>query len=410
MARSPRGPRRGPESGNFEQPDPQPGGEFGGEGADGGDGEGGASEQGGFEAPEPGALGAAAVDAEAAEIESAFGADLAALKGEIENSLAGRSRAFTEGASVQDLDASNIVGVGFGQLGDDTESLQLAGLPPGEPGLVVFTLERTDTAQVVSEISSLAGTRSLSSVPILQVPTGVVDAYSHRMRMRPAPGGISIGHHAITAGTLGCLATGLRAPRQTRLLVLSNNHVLANSNAGKLGDCIAQQGPHDGGKCPADQIAILERFVPINFSGGINYVDCATAWAWPGSVRRELMYLSGSTPVYFRVGGTPMAPTVGMMVGKTGRTTQLKQGRITAVNVSVNVNFGGGRVGHFRDQIAIVGTTSAGFSTGGDSGSLIWRWSAAREPVGLLFAGGGGTTFGNRITRVLTALDIRLYT
>jgi hypothetical protein len=32
------------------------------------------------------------------------------------------------------------------------------------------------------------------------------------------------------------------------------------------------------------------------------------------------------------------------------------------------------------------------------------------QPVGLLFAGGGGTTFANRITRVLAALDIRLYT
>jgi hypothetical protein len=28
--------------------------------------------------------------------------------------------------------------------------------------------------------------------------------------------------------------------------------------------------------------------------------------------------------------------------------------------------------------------------------------------VGLLFAGGGGTTFGNRITRVLSALDVRM--
>jgi hypothetical protein len=98
-----------------------------------------------------------------------------------------------------------------------------------------------------------------------------------------------------------------------------------------------------------------------------------------------------------------------MLVGKTGRTTQLKAGRITAIGVAVNVNYGGGRVGHFRDQIAIRGT-AADFSAGGDSGSLVWQWAAGLRAVGLLYAGGGGTTFANRITRVLSGLDIRLYT
>ena len=175
------------------------------------------------------------------------------------------------------------------------------------------------------------------------------------------------------------------------------------------GDCICQPGPYDGGRCPADQIAILERFVPINFGGGINYVDCATGWAWPDRVRRELMYLRSGVPTYFRVGSAPAAPFIGMIAGKTGRTTQLTQGRVTGINVTVNVNYGGGRVAQFRDQVSIVGI-GAQFSAGGDSGSLVWQWAAGLNPVGLLFAGGGGTTFANRITRVLTALDIRLYT
>ena len=49
-------------------------------------------------------------------------------------------------------------------------------------------------------------------------------------------------------------------------------------------------------------------------------------------------------------------------------------------------------------------------SAGGDSGSLIWSWDKQRNPVGLLFAGGGGFTFANKIGRVLSALDINLYT
>ena len=57
-----------------------------------------------------------------------------------------------------------------------------------------------------------------------------------------------------------------------------------------------------------------------------------------------------------------------------------------------------------------VGIRDNFFSLGGDSGSSIWTWDAARRPVGLLFAGGGGVTFANRMDRVMTALDIWLYT
>jgi hypothetical protein len=41
---------------------------------------------------------------------------------------------------------------------------------------------------------------------------------------------------------------------------------------------------------------------------------------------------------------------------------------------------------------------------------VIWKWASGVPPVGLLFAGGGGTTFANRIDRVLAALDIQLWT
>ena len=373
----------------------------------------GASSGAGFQPPSGDALSAETIESEASAFEAALDGDLVSLKHEMDGMLAENAAGAESagGAAVQDLGGSNIVGVGFGSGDALTAGGNLsANIVPGDNALVVFTVEAVDPAELMSELSSVAGTKALSTVPVIQVPVGIVDAFSHRMRMRPAPGGVSVGHYKVTAGTLGCLATGLTPPRTSRLMILSNNHVLANSNGASLGDCICQPGTFDGGQCPRDQIAVLERFVPINFSGGINYVDCATGWAWPDRVRRELMYLNGTTPVFFRVGSVPVAPAPGMIVGKTGRTTQLKQGRVTAVGVTVNVNFGGGRIGHFRDQISITGTTSAGFSAGGDSGSLIWQWTSTRAPVGLLFAGGGGTTFGNRITRVLQALDIRLYT
>jgi hypothetical protein len=46
-----------------------------------------------------------------------------------------------------------------------------------------------------------------------------------RQRMRPAQGGVSIGHYKITAGTLGCLVRDGKGGTY----ILSNNHVLANS-------------------------------------------------------------------------------------------------------------------------------------------------------------------------------------
>jgi hypothetical protein len=308
----------------------------------------------------------------------------------------------------------NIQGVSIGEAHGGTEGGMQgisSALEPGGQALRVYVAEPGTVDQVKAALVDTLGLRTLSDdrVPLTVVVTGLIDALPHRFRLRPAPGGVSVGHFRITAGTIGCLATGRTPPRSSRLLVLSNNHVLANSNNAAFGDCIAQPGPADGGRCPADQIATLERFVRINFSGGVNFVDCATGWAVPDRVRRELVQLQSGTPTFFRIASTPLTPTVGMMVAKSGRTTQLTVGRIAALGATIRVNYGGGRVGLFQDQIEIVGTSGM-FSAGGDSGSSIWTWNATRNPVGLLFAGGGASTFANRITRVLTALDIQLVT
>ena len=163
-----------------------------------------------------------------------------------------------------------------------------------------------------------------------------------------------------------------------------------------------------GGKCPADQIAILERFVPITFGGTTNHVDCATGWCWPDRVRRELVQLSGGVPQYFRISSQPQSPQLGWNVGKSGRTTQLTQGRVVTLNWSGWINYGVGSA-WFAGQFVVQGF-SGDFSAGGDSGSCVWTWDAAKYPVGLLFAGGGGYTICNPMPLVLSALDINLYT
>ena len=300
----------------------------------------------------------------------------------------------------------NIVGVGIGAAEED-----LPGAVPGSPVVNVYVAEPVDLEEVRASLVDGMGIQAASSddAPLNVIVTGTIDALSHRFRIRPAPGGVSCGHYRITAGTLGCLARGRTGARRRRVFVLSNNHVLANSNNARGGDPILQPGPADGGRNPADRIAILERFVPIDFRGRANYVDCAVGWAWHKLVRQELVYLRSGRRRFFRVSSRIRACRRGMLVGKSGRTTQLTAGRITDCSATIRVNYGRAGMALFRDQIAVRGLRGD-FSRPGDSGSPIWTWDRSRNPVGLLFAGGGGLTFANKIARVLKALDIVLYT
>lgn len=380
----------------------------------------GARQETGFEPPPSPAAGqedAFEAPGEGSEEQERFAAEgidptLEAMKDAVERILFSRGngmlKTYAEGEALQGAD--NIVGVGIGPAMRDFESVGPKG--PGAPVLNVYVAEPMTMDEAKAVLVDEFGASALSSdaEPVNVIRTGLIDTQPHRHRERPAPCGISVGHVKITAGTFGALARGRSGERVNRLLMLSNNHVLANSNAATAGDGILQPGPLDGGVDPRDRVAILERWVPIDFStSGANFVDCATGWCWPDRVRREFIYRSGGGFAYFRCGSTPVTATVGMIVGKTGRTTQLTNGRVIDVSASLRVNFGFGRVANYRDQISIRGL-NGDFSQPGDSGSLIWTWDSRRAPVGLLFAGGGGITFGNKIARVLSALDISFLT
>jgi hypothetical protein len=306
--------------------------------------------------------------------------------------------------SVESFDvdgAANIQGVAIGmsEPGGPGE--------PGAPVLSVYVAEPATQEQVRSVVVESMGAQAAGDVPINVVTSGVIEARSHTFRIRPAPGGVSVGHIRVTAGTIGCLSVGRSAPRDSRLMVLSNNHVLANSNSAGFGDPVVQPGTYDGGSHPADQIAILERFVPIRFGGPVNYVDCATAWCWPDRVRPELIYYYYGWRL-FRISNQVAWAQLGMNVGKSGRTTQLTVGRVAGLNWSGWINYGVGYA-YFANQIDIRGYYGD-FSRPGDSGSSIWTWDSVRRPVGLLFAGGGGVTIANPMWYVVSALDINLYT
>jgi hypothetical protein len=178
--------------------------------------------------------------------------------------------------------------------------------------------------------------------------------------------------------------------------------VLADGNAGAIGDHILQPGPFDGGTDPADHIASLSRFIPITFFPAVplashnNIVDAAIAAGQFHDLDREI-YWNG----YVQGWGRKENVTVGMRVKKTGRTTNFTTGRITAVNATIDVGYGGGRTARFRDQIV---TTN--ISAGGDSGSLVL--SMDNVAIGLLFAGSSVVTIANQIENVRSMLRVEV--
>lgn len=299
----------------------------------------------------------------------------------------------------------NIVGVGLCPSGDEPE-LQAVDAEPA--AVTLYLIEPANEGKVRKALISEWGEEEAGAVPLNLVVTGEIQARMQTMHIRPAPGGASLGHFRMTAGTLGCLARGRSGERANRLLALSNNHVLADTNAGSFGDPVLQPGPQDGGAVSTNMIGRLERFVPIDFSGAPNFVDCATAWVMPQLVRPELLDFTSGAPRFFSLGSVLAPCEKGAIVSKSGRTTQLTRGRITDCDAVLRVRFGG-RTAIFRDQLAIQGPPGELFSHGGDSGSIVWTLDGQR-PVGLLFAGGESTTFVNKIHHVLAALEIDLVT
>jgi hypothetical protein len=271
--------------------------------------------------------------------------------------------------------------------------------PTGDGARVAVRLQRDGdrallpdlgrTAEAEVEVKVIGPVRSLSSPADLQ------------RRVRPLRPGVSVAHTSVTAGTLGGFVR-----TSSGLAILSNNHVLAASNAASPGDAVLQPGPADGGS-PQDRVATLTAFERMDAEGA-NLVDAAIALVDEG-VAAEPGDLPGG-PLLDRVPpGLDVDPDEA--VEKIGRTTGHTLGRITAVEVDgVAVQYDDA-VYRFDDQIEVEGRSGA-FSAGGDSGSVIWR-SRDRAPVALLFAGsetggsgGTGVTFANPLATVLATLGV----
>src|SRR5262249_49210246 len=198
------------------------------------------------------------------------------------------------------------------------------------------------------------------------------------------------------SGTLGALVTD-----GTTSYVLSNNHVLGLSGKASAGDDISQPGLIDNG-CRVS--TVVADFTAAPQLGSSN-VGAAIAQLRPGAMAADGTIQDIGIP-----SSVVMAPSVGLGVAKSGRTTGFTTGTISSINTSVNVQYqascGQGKkfVVSYTDQVVINSST---FSAGGDSGSLIVS-NAGHNPVALLFAGSSTTTIGNPAGPVLSALSTSL--
>ncbi|AYY11910.1 hypothetical protein EF847_03485 [Actinobacteria bacterium YIM 96077] len=245
-------------------------------------------------------------------------------------------------------------------------------------------------------------------------------------RVRPVRPGLSVAHGEVTAGTIGAFVipddggggwesdgTGNGgdpgsdggSDRDGRLHVLSNNHVLADSDRGIPGDAVLQPGPADGGVDPGDRIGVLDRMVTLQRDAS-NLVDAATA-RLDGAIETDVAH-----PIGVLAGWSDVHE--GIEVAKVGRTTGITRGDVSAFEVDgLVVEFPGGPV-EFHGQIEVSGGADGAFSSGGDSGSVVYR-EDRQEAVGLLFAGserggpaGTGLTYCNPFGAVLDELGVRL--
>jgi hypothetical protein len=324
------------------------------------------------------------------------------------------------------LPRPNVIGVGVGVKETDGELT-------GEPAIMVLvthkvpaddltteervprTLQKVKTDVIeVGEVTAEQFTQERVEVteePLLLMAD--VGVQTLTKRIRPVEGGYSVGHKDITAGTIATAvydvlpggtisppAPGIGIP--PRYYILSNNHVLANSNAAVIGDPVLQPGPFDGGVLATDIIARLSRFIPITFDPPLprflhrNLVDAALAETAYHDVDREIHWV-GNVRGWRRKANV----TVGTIVQKSGRTTNYTVGRIAAVNATIDVGYGGGKVARFIDQIV---TTN--MSAPGDSGSLITTLDEVA--VGLLFAGSSVATIANQIENVRALLRVEV--
>lgn len=240
--------------------------------------------------------------------------------------------------------------------------------------------------------------------------------------------GVSISHYLVTAGTAGCIVVDDKGNEY----ILSNNHVLAASNMGRVDDPIVQPGTVDGGIVPRDVVAHLYKYEKIKFPGTcVIAKSIATVYNkfadWLGRKTRliAIAYEFSENTVDAAIAkplskdlytreilgiGIPKGmavPKEGDRVIKSGRSSGVTEGIIIDDDATLFVNYGD-KMAKFVHQLIIVHPEGKQIVAPGDSGSALLREDG--YVVGLVFAGStdGKYMVANRIEYVAKALGIKI--
>ena len=281
-----------------------------------------------------------------------------------------------------------------------------SGVPTKSDGMgdsVVTTVMITAVAQANS--NAVATATVTVTAPNENAQTGAITLGTSGGNVNDKSGKFCCG------GTLGSLVA-----RNGTQYILSNNHVLAKSDSGIVGDAISQPGIIDAtSPCTTAgtvTVANLSEFFNLE-TGPTPKVDAALAQVVSGQVdpNGKVLFLgdtqTNGVPNPAAVSaGTGVPPTVGQSVAKSGRTTGLTCSTVVGIAVQAPVDYFkncGDTIKSFTvNYTNLVSVAGGGFSAAGDSGSLIVTQGTA-DPVALLFGGSDMDSVGNPISEVLAA-------
>jgi len=230
---------------------------------------------------------------------------------------------------------------------------------------------------------------------ILRLPTmGAYPANTHQVcQNEPIKLGTQIQPQgADWLGTAGSPVRWLDNQGLSHHGILSNWHVLADGD-----ERIGRTAHQPTAAYPA--VATLAAWHTVTPDTD-HQIDAAIADALVDGLHTISNEILGIGPI----GDTPLDARVGLLVAKSGRTTQVTDGLCTAIGAAVRVGYGG-FTATFVDQ-DIYSAVDGPFSAPGDSGSLIVGRSC-RCAASLLFAGSNTLTIGNPIRHVAAALGLQ---
>ncbi len=274
-----------------------------------------------------------------------------------------------------------------------------AGLVPPEFRQIVTLTVTRDPDEVRERGDDTVAIEVLEPVVPLIAPG--LDAGSLRGRRRTLVGGCSVGHPAVTAGTLGIRVfdDARGADASARAFALSNCHVFAADPSRPVkGAPVLHPATADCGDARRDVVAHVVDAEALRVGLAMpNRMDAAIAeMNDPAALDAGVAGL-GEVPCWRAVDDLP----IGVVVAKAGRTTGMTFGVVKAVGVTYKIDYNLGGPLLFTGQIL---TTH--LAMGGDSGAVLLALGGPLSVAGLILGGSRDVTLATPIDDVQQRFDV----